>query len=287
MSQKLSGTPVAEAIYQELRAVISSLPKPPSLRVVRVGEDPASVSYVRLKDRQARKLGLESQVLALPEQTSEAELLALIRSLNEDPQVDGILVQAPLPPHLSFTRVLEALDPEKDVDGLTPVNTGRLWMGESILEPCTPAGIMRLLAFYGLEVAGREVLIINRSTLVGKPLAAMMLRKDATVTLAHSKSLDLPALARRAEIVVSAVGRPGFLTEEFVRPGAVLIDVSVNRVGKTPEGKDLLVGDATPEAIAQSSAWTPVPGGVGPTTVAMLLANTVRAAARRYAPALV
>ncbi|RIH93424.1 bifunctional methylenetetrahydrofolate dehydrogenase/methenyltetrahydrofolate cyclohydrolase FolD [Meiothermus granaticius] len=277
----LAGPPVAEALYSELQARIAALLYTPHLRVVRVGEDPASVSYVRLKDRQAKKIGLSSQVDVFPESVSQAELLEHIAALGADPEVDGILVQSPTPPHISFNTVLQHLEPDKDVDGLTPVNTGRLWMGLPALEPCTPAGVMRLLQHYGISVAGKEVVVVGRSNLVGKPLAAMLLRSNATVTLAHSRTPDLGSVCRRAEVLVAAVGKPGLITPEMVRPGAVVVDVGINRVGQNEKGRDLLVGDVAPAVAEVASALTPVPGGVGPMTVAMLLSNTVQAAIRR------
>lgn len=278
---QLSGPPVAEAVYQELQAQLSKLPYVPHLRVVRLGEDPASVSYVRLKDRQARKLGLSSQVDVFPENTSQEELLAHIAQLNADPEVDGILVQSPVPKQVDFNTVLEAISPLKDVDGLTPTNAGRLWMGLEALESCTPAGVMRILKHYQIPLAGKEVVIVGRSNLVGKPLAALMLRENATVTLAHSRTQDLPAVCRRADVLVAAVGKVGLITPEMVRPGAVVVDVGINRVGQNEKGRDILVGDVAPEVAEVASALTPVPGGVGPMTVAMLLHNTVAAAMRR------
>lgn len=272
---KLEGPPVAEALYAELHAQLAGLTFVPRLHVVRLGEDPASVSYVRLKDRQAKKLGLQSEVTVLPESTSQGELLALIHQLNADQNVDGILVQFPVPKHISPKTVLEAIRPDKDVDGLHPINVGRLWSGEECLESCTPAGVMRLLNHYGFSVAGKEVVIVGRSNLVGKPLAALMLRSDATVTLAHSKTPDLVAVTRRADILVAAAGRAGLIKSSMVRPGAVVVDVGVNRVGEK------LVGDVDPGVAHVAGALSPVPGGVGPMTVAMLLSNTVKAAIRR------
>ena len=279
----LSGPPVAQAIYHQLHQTLAQLAYTPQLRVLRLGDDPASVSYVRLKDRQARALGLRSQVSVLPAEATHQQVLQAIQAFNADPEVDGILLQAPLPAHLSFAALLEAIDPHKDVDGLTPFNTGRLWMGNSALEPCTPAGIMALLEHYGIEVAGRRVVIVNRSNLVGKPLAAMMLRRDATVTLAHSRTPQLAQLTAAADLLVTAVGRSGFIEPHMVKPGAVVVDVSVNRTGQTANGRDRLVGDCRPEVAQLASAITPVPGGVGPMTVAMLLANTVKAAQLRRA----
>jgi len=280
---ELSGLPVAEAVYQELQDRLSKLPFVPHLRVVRLGEDPASVAYVRLKERQAKKLGLSSQVDLFPESTPQQELLAHIAQLNADPEVDGILVQSPLPKQVDFNAVLEAIDPLKDVDGLTPVNAGRMWMGLEALESCTPAGIVRILKHYRIPLAGKEVVIVGRSNLVGKPLAALMLRENATVTLAHSRTCDLARVCRRAEVLVAAVGKAGLITPEMVRPGAVVVDVGINRVGQSAKGRDILVGDVAPEVAQVASAMTPVPGGVGPMTVAMLLHNTVAAAMRRRA----
>lgn len=280
---ELAGPPVAEAVYEELKNQIENLPYVPHLRVVRVGEDPASVSYVRLKDRQAKKIGLSSQVDVFPETITQEELLAHIRALNADDSVDGILVQFPTPKHISQQAILETIHPAKDVDGLTPMSAGRLWMGEEALESCTPAGVMRILKHYNIPVAGKEVVIVGRSNLVGKPLAAMMLRENATVTLAHSRTRDLAAVCRRPDILVAAVGRAGLITKEMVGPDTVVIDVGINRVGQNEKGRDILVGDVSPDVAEVAAALTPVPGGVGPMTVAMLLSNTVKAARSRRA----
>ncbi|MGC8876235.1 tetrahydrofolate dehydrogenase/cyclohydrolase catalytic domain-containing protein [Thermus sp.] len=271
----LSGHEVAQAVYAELKATLASLPFVPSLRVIRLGEDPASVAYVRLKDKKARELGLRSQVEVYPEDFPEEALLRRIALLNADPEVDGVLVQLPLPPHIRAERVLEALHPLKDVDGFHPLNVGRLWSGGEGLFPCTPLGVVRLLRHYGVDLKGKVVVVVGRSNIVGKPLAGLLLREDATVTLAHSKTQDLPALTRRAEVLVVAVGRPHLVRREWVRPGATVVDVGVNRV----EGK--LLGDVHPEVAEVASALTPVPGGVGPMTVAMLMANTLKAALLR------
>ncbi|GAA6733447.1 bifunctional methylenetetrahydrofolate dehydrogenase/methenyltetrahydrofolate cyclohydrolase [Thermus oshimai] len=271
----LSGHEVAEAVYEELRTRLKEHPFVPSLRVIRLGEDPASVSYVRLKDKRARALGYRSQVEVYPEDLPEEALLRRIQELNADPGVDGILVQLPLPRHIRTERVLEAIDPLKDVDGFHPLNVGRLWSGGEGLFPCTPLGVVRLLKHYGVELKGKEVVIVGRSNIVGKPLAALFLREDATVTLAHSRTQNLPEVARRAEILVVAVGRPHLVQKEWVRPGAIVVDVGVNRVG------DRLLGDVHPEVAEVASALTPVPGGVGPMTVAMLMYNTWKAALLR------
>jgi len=276
-ARMLSGHEVAEAVYKELKEKLASLSFVPSLRVIRLGEDPASLSYVRLKDRRARELGLRSQVEVYPEDFPEEALLARIEELNRDEDVDGVLVQLPLPPHIRAERVLEAISPLKDVDGFHPVNVGRLWSGGEGLFPCTPLGVIRLLRHYGVELRGKEVVVIGRSNIVGKPLAALLLREDATPTLAHSKTENLPEVTRRAQVLVVAAGRPHLVRKAWVRPGAVVVDVGVNRV----EGK--LLGDVHPEVAEVASALTPVPGGVGPMTVAMLMANTVKAALlRRY-----
>ena len=276
-ARMLSGHEVAEAVYKELKEKLASLSFVPSLRVIRLGEDPASVSYVRLKDRRARELGLRSQVEVYPEDFPEEALLERIEALNRDEDVDGILVQLPLPRHIRAERVLEAISPLKDVDGFHPVNVGRLWSGGEGLFPCTPLGVIRLLRHYGVELRGKEVVVIGRSNIVGKPLAALLLREDATPTLAHSKTENLPEVTRRAEVLVVAAGRPHLVRKAWVRPGAVVVDVGVNRV----EGR--LLGDVHPEVAEVAGALTPVPGGVGPMTVAMLMANTVKAALlRRY-----
>ncbi|WP_243090134.1 bifunctional 5,10-methylenetetrahydrofolate dehydrogenase/5,10-methenyltetrahydrofolate cyclohydrolase [Thermus neutrinimicus] len=275
LARTLSGHEVATTVYGELREALSSLPFVPSLRVIRLGEDPASVSYVRLKDKKARELGLLSQVEVFPEDTPEEALLRRIEALNQDPEVDGILVQLPLPAHIRTERVLEAISPLKDVDGFHPLNVGKLWSGGEGLFPCTPLGIVRLLRHYGVELRGKEVVVLGRSNIVGKPLAGLLLREDATVTLAHSRTRNLPEVTRRAEVLVVAVGRPHLVRREWVRPGAVVVDVGVNRV----EGR--LLGDVHPEVAEVASALTPVPGGVGPMTVAMLMANTVKAALLR------
>jgi methylenetetrahydrofolate dehydrogenase (NADP+)/methenyltetrahydrofolate cyclohydrolase len=271
----LSGHEVAEAVYKELKEKLASLAFVPSLRVIRLGEDPASVSYVRLKDRRARELGLRSQVEVYPEDFPEEALLERIEALNRDEDVDGLLVQLPLPRHIRAERVLEAISPLKDVDGFHPVNVGRLWSGGEGLFPCTPLGVIRLLRHYGVELRGKEVVVIGRSNIVGKPLAALLLREDATPTLAHSKTENLPEVTRRAQVLVVAAGRPHLVRKAWVRPGAVVVDVGVNRV----EGR--LLGDVHPEVAEVAGALTPVPGGVGPMTVAMLMANTVKAALLR------
>ncbi len=273
----MKGKPVAESVYAELRGRLAELNFVPSLHVIRLGEDPASVAYVRLKAKRAKALGLRSTVHVLDEDTPERELLELIAALNRDDDVDGILVQLPLPAHIDVRRVLEAIDPAKDVDGFHPVNVVRLWsQGPGVgIVPCTPAGVIRLLKHYGVTIAGKRAVVVGRSNIVGKPMAALLLYENATVTVAHSRTRDLAAHLREAELVVSAVGRPHYLKPEMLCPGAVVVDVAVVR---TEEG---LVGDADPAVADVASKLTPVPGGVGPMTVAMLLKNTVDAALRR------
>lgn len=274
-AQRLDGKLVAAGVTHELQGALGTLPFRPQLVVVRVGEDPASVAYVRGKDRTATQLGLRSRVEVLDETTTQAELLKRVLEINADPDVDGILVQDPLPAPLDIRPLQEAIDPAKDVDGFHPVNVGRLWNGGRALVPCTPAGLIRIMDHYKLEIAGKRVVIVGRSSLVGKPAAALFLQRDATVTVAHSKTRDLAALTLEADILVAAVGRHALLTKEMVRPGAVVLDVGINRV----DGK--LRGDVHPDVAEVAGHLTPVPGGVGPMTVAMLMQNTVVAAARR------
>lgn len=248
----------------------------PGLAVVLVGADPASEIYVRNKTRAAREVGVTVFDHHLGAGTGEAELLALVARLNADPGVDGILVQLPLPPQIDATRVLESIDPRKDVDGFHPDNVGRLWSGAPRFVSCTPAGVMRLLAAAGRPLAGLDAVVIGRSNIVGKPMAALLLAAHATVTICHSRTADLPARVAAADVVVAAIGKPELVRGAWIKPGAVVIDVGMNRL----DGK--LLGDVEFGAAAErASAITPVPGGVGPMTIAMLLANTVESAARR------
>ena len=247
----------------------------PTLATILVGDDPASAVYVSMKHKAAKRVGITSRAYALPASTGEEELSALIERLDSDPEVDGILLQLPLPPHLDEKKMIEKISPEKDVDGLTSSNSGKLFQGNSCFVPCTPQGVMELLHRYAIKVSSSNVVVINRSTLVGKPLIHLFLAEDATVTTCHSKSKGLGAITRSADIVVTAVGRrPGFvITSDMVKDGAVVIDVAVNRI----EGK--LVGDVDFEEVSKKASHiTPVPGGVGPMTVAMLLRNTLVAA---------
>ena len=253
----------------------------PGLATVLVGEDPASQVYVHSKGKASVEAGLASFEHKLPVSTSEAELLALVARLNADPAVDGILVQLPLPPQIDTLRVLDAIDPAKDVDGFHVVNTGRLWTGGKALVPCTPTGCLMLLKETIGSLAGLDAVVLGRSNIVGKPMAALLLGENCTVTLAHSRTRDLPAICRRTDILVAAVGRPEMVRGDWIKPGATVIDVGINRVPGEGE-KSRLVGDvAFAEAKAVAGAITPVPGGVGPMTIACLLRNTVVAASYR------
>jgi methylenetetrahydrofolate dehydrogenase (NADP+)/methenyltetrahydrofolate cyclohydrolase len=273
----IDGKAVAASLRAELAARVAGLGFQPGLAVVLVGDDPASAVYVRNKDRAAASVGIAVQTIRLPAETLQADLLARIAALNEDAAVDGILVQLPLPKHIDARAVIAAIDPAKDVDGLHPVNAGRLADGDPALVPCTPLGVMKLLDAAGIALRGARALVLGRSNLVGRPVAALLLNADATVTVAHSRTRDLPEECRRADILVAAVGRPEMVRGDWLRPGAVVIDVGINRLD---DGR--LVGDVAFEAAcAVASAITPVPGGVGPMTIACLLENTVQAALAR------
>ena len=273
----LDGKALGARLRAGLATRIATLPFKPGLRVVRVGEDPASGVYVRNKDRAAAEAGFDSATIHLPETTTEADLLAEIARLNADPAVDGILVQLPLPAHIRAEAAIAAVDPRKDVDGFHPLNAGRLAAGEPGLVPCTPRGVMHLLAEAGVTLRGARALVLGRSQIVGRPMAQLLLGADCTVTIAHSRTRDLPAECRRAEILVAAAGRAEMVRGDWIAPGAVVIDVGINR---RADGK--LVGDvAYAEAVGHAGAITPVPGGVGPMTIACLLENTLEAALAR------
>lgn len=277
-AQILDGKRSAERVKAEVSTAVSSLGYVPGLATVLVGDDPASHAYVRGKRRDAEEVGIVSVHHELPADVSQDELGELIGGLNEDDAVDGILVQLPLPGGLDSETVVTAIDPGKDVDGLHPHNLGLLVLDRPGLRPCTPSGIMRILDDHGVSVAGKTAVIIGRSLLVGRPLALMLASKgvDATVTLAHSRTAELAAVARRAELLVAAAGVPGLVTADYVSPGATVVDVGISR---THQG---LVGDVDFEAVRDVAGWlTPVPGGVGPMTRAMLLANTLGAAQAR------
>ncbi|MBC7985366.1 MAG: bifunctional methylenetetrahydrofolate dehydrogenase/methenyltetrahydrofolate cyclohydrolase FolD, partial [Sphingomonadaceae bacterium] len=254
----------------------------PGLAVVLVGEDPASQVYVRAKAKATLEAGMESFKHALPAQTSQEDLLALVNLLNADDRVDGILVQLPLPDHIDEQAVIAALDPNKDVDGFHPVNAGRLAIGLPGFVPCTPLGCLMLLKERLGDLEGFDAMVIGRSNIVGKPMAQLLIRESCTVTVAHSRTRDLPGLVRRADIVVAAVGRPRMVKGDWIKPGAAVIDVGINRVPAEEEGKTRLVGDVDYDsAVRVAGAITPVPGGVGPMTIAVLLRNTLVAAHRR------
>ena len=278
-AQILDGKALAGKIHQQLRERIQTLQpqfgRPPGLAVLMVGDNPASAAYVRNKERACRKVGIESFGRHFPADTSQELLQKTIIELNQDPRVDGILVQLPLPAHLDAIALLLTIDPAKDADGLHPMNLGRLMRSENGLRSCTPAGVMRLLAEYNIPVSGKQAVVVGRSILVGKPLALMLLADNATVTVAHSRTADLSAITRQADILIPAVGQPHLITASMVKPGATVIDVGINRV-ETDSGKGKLVGDVDfPAVAAVAQSITPVPGGVGPMTVAMLLHNTV------------
>jgi methylenetetrahydrofolate dehydrogenase (NADP+)/methenyltetrahydrofolate cyclohydrolase len=276
-AQLLDGKAIGARLRAGLAARVAGLGFRPGLRVVRVGDDPASVVYVRSKDRAAKEAGYDSETILLPETVPEAELLATVRRLNADPAVDGILVQLPLPKHIDPQKVLEAVDPAKDVDGFHPVNAGRLAAGLPGLVPCTPKGVMHLLAEAGVALPGKRAVVLGRSAIVGRPMAALLVAADATVTVLHSRSRDIAEECRRAEVLVAAVGRAGMVKGDWIAPGAVVVDVGINR---GPDGK--LTGDVEFETARERAGWiTPVPGGVGPMTIACLLENTLEAALAR------
>ncbi|MBK1658090.1 bifunctional methylenetetrahydrofolate dehydrogenase/methenyltetrahydrofolate cyclohydrolase FolD [Paracraurococcus ruber] len=273
----IDGKAVAERLRAGLAARVTALPFRPGLRVVRVGDDPASGVYVRNKDKAAAAAGFDSATIQLPAVTTEAELLALVGRLNDDPAVDGILVQLPLPRQIRQDAVIAAIDPAKDVDGFHAVNAGLLATQQPGLVPCTPKGCLHLLREAGASLAGARAVVLGRSQIVGRPMAQLLLAADCTVTIVHSRTRDLPAECRRAEILIAAVGRPEMVRGDWVADGAIVIDVGINRL---PDGR--LVGDvAFAEAAARAEAITPVPGGVGPMTIACLLENTLEAALRR------
>jgi len=277
----LDGKKAAAALLEEVRQKVQTFRdqagRPPVLRVILVGENPASQVYVRQKTRQAQEVGIDAAVLRFPETLSEEALLAEIHRLNRDPEVDGILVQLPLPEGIRQDRVMEAVAPEKDVDGFHPLNMGYLFSGQPRLVACTPRGILYLLQYYGIEVAGKRVVVIGRSTIVGRPMAALLLLHHATVTVVHSRTPHPERVAREADILIVAAGKMHLVDETWVKEGAVVVDVGIHR---TPEGK--LTGDVHAERVKDRVAWlSPVPGGVGPMTVAALMENVVSAASRR------
>jgi methylenetetrahydrofolate dehydrogenase (NADP+)/methenyltetrahydrofolate cyclohydrolase len=279
--QLLDGNALAKKVRGEVAAAVevflAATGRRPGLHVVMVGEDPASDIYVRNKRRDCEKVGFASEEHRLPADTTLEALVGLLARLNADDAVDGVIVQLPIPPHLDVSAVIAAIDPAKDVDGFHPVSLGRLVAGEPGLVACTPSGCMRLLDEAGVELAGANAVVVGRSTIVGKPMALLLLQRHATVTICHSRTRDLAAVVGGADVVVAAVGVPGLVRGEWVKPGAAVVDVGINR---RDDGS--LVGDVGFEAAAERAAWlTPVPGGVGPMTRACLLENTIRAARRR------
>lgn len=287
-AELIDGKAIGEALDLEAKSAGEELAKklgrPPCLAVVLIGEDPASQVYVRNKVRRTEAAGLRSVEVRKPADITQDEAIEIVRGLNADPEVDGILVQLPLPDHMDANAVIETIDPDKDVDGLTEASAGRLVLGKPGLRPCTPAGCVYLAEQALGDLSGKSVVVVGRSILVGKPAALLFLEKNATVTIAHSRTKDLPALCRTADILVPAVGRPEMVRGDWVKPGACVLDVGINRIDapERGEGKTRLVGDAAFDEIVGHAGWiTPVPGGIGPMTIAMLLQNTVRAAALR------
>jgi methylenetetrahydrofolate dehydrogenase (NADP+)/methenyltetrahydrofolate cyclohydrolase len=297
----LNGIAVAAEIKAEVAREVSELSAHgvrPGLAVILVGEVPASQIYVRSKVKTCGELGIYSEMLTPPESITTEEMLALVSDLNAREDIDGILIQLPLPKHVDTKRLLEAVSPDKDVDGFHPVNAGRLQSGQPGLAPCTPAGIIEILRRSGLRIAGENAVVVGRSDIVGKPVALMLLNESATVTVCHSKTKDLPSVTRNADILVAAIGRPGYITPEMVKRGATLIDVGINRLTDAADVErffpadaeraatfakrgSVIVGDIDPAAFELSGAYTPVPGGVGALTIAMLMHNTVKAAKLR------
>jgi len=284
----IDGKAIAQEIREKIKKEVEELKEKhnivPGLVTILVGEDPASISYVKGKQNTAQTLGFYSVEERLPESVSEEELLKLINKYNNDPKIHGILVQLPLPKHINERKILYAIDPKKDVDGFHPVNVGKMVIGEPCFLPCTPYGILVLLEKVGCQVDGAEVVVVGRSNIVGKPIAILLMQKrrpvgNATVTICHTGTKDLAFHTRRADILIVAVGKPKVITADMVKEGAVVIDVGVNRIGTTPEGKAILCGDVDFENVKdKAGAITPVPGGVGPMTITMLMKNTLESA---------
>jgi methylenetetrahydrofolate dehydrogenase (NADP+)/methenyltetrahydrofolate cyclohydrolase len=285
----IDGKAIAAEVRAEVRAAVEARvangQRRPGLRVLLAGDDPASISYVTGKQRAADEVGIDAETVRLPASISERELLDLIEILNHDAAIDGILVQLPLPRQVRADAVIDALDPDKDVDAFHPVNVGRLVLGREGFAPCTPAGIIELLRRSGIETAGRRAVVLGRSHIVGTPMANLLIQEgvDATVTICHSRTRDLASVTREGDILIAAIGRAGFVTSDMVREGAAVIDVGINRVDDlTTERGYRLVGDVDFEPVSRKAGWiTPVPGGVGPMTIAMLLRNTLVSSERR------
>ncbi len=283
----VSGTEVAKAIREELKSEIAELKEKhdivPGLVTILVGEDPASQSYVAAKNKTAHAIGIHSEQITLDAETPEDELLELVKKYNADEKINGILVQLPLPKHINEGKILNEINPDKDVDGFHPVNIGRMVLGEQCFLPCTPHGVLELLSRSGVETSGAEVVIIGRSNIVGKPMANLMLQKrdagNATVTLCHTRTKDMAEHCRRADIIIAAVGVPKLVTADMVKEGVAIMDVGVNRIGKSDSGKAILAGDVDFDSVKEkASVITPVPGGVGPMTITMLMKNTLQSA---------
>jgi methylenetetrahydrofolate dehydrogenase (NADP+) / methenyltetrahydrofolate cyclohydrolase len=272
---RIDGKIVAKKVRAQVAADVEAFGAPVCLATILVGDDPASHIYVGKKHDAASEAGIETRDHRFPESTSEAEVLEILEELNADDAVDGILVQLPLPAHIDEPRVIGAIDPDKDVDGLHPLNSGRLFLGKPLHVPATPSGVMVMLEEYGIELEGKEAVVVGRSELAGKPMAMLLLAENATVTICHSRTADLGAHTRRADVLVAAIGRPGFIVPDMVKPGAVVVDIGVTR---TDEG---IRGDVDRAVAEVASHLTPVPGGVGPMTIAMLLRNTLAAAQHR------
>ena len=275
MAKIIDGKAISAQIKEELKVKVSEYKEQGieiTLAVVKVGNDPASAVYVRNKEKACEYVGIQSRTLALPEETTEEELLATVKELNEDKSVNGILVQLPLPKHIDESKILLAIDSNKDVDGFHPVNVGKMVIGEDTFLPCTPAGIIEMLKRTDIEISGKECVVIGRSNIVGKPMSMLMLRENATVTITHSRTKDLKEVTKRADILIAAIGKAKFVTADYVKDGAVVIDVGMDR---DENGK--LCGDVDFDSVSKvASAITPVPGGVGPMTVTMLLVNCIR-----------
>jgi len=273
----ISGKEIGQEIRKSVAERVTKLKDQgitPGLAVILVGDNPASQTYVRNKQKSCEAIGIYSELIKLPKEVSEEELLEQIRSLNHSESIHGILVQLPLPSHINEDKVIATISPEKDVDGFSPVSVGKMMLGQETYLPCTPFGVMKLLEYASIDIAGKHAVIVGRSHIVGKPMGQLLLQKDATVTYTHSKTPDLPSITKQADIIVAAVGRPNFITKEHVKPGAVVIDVGINR-----DENNKLVGDVHFAEVEQvASHITPVPGGVGPMTITMLLYNTVQSA---------
>ena len=287
MAQRLDGKKLAQTMQQQLAEEVAADQRqgqrPPGLAVIMVGDNPASAAYVRNKEKACERVGIASFGKHLPADSTQADIAQLIQALNQDERVDGILIQLPLPGHLDAVALLNQIDPAKDADGLHPENMGRLVRGETGLRSCTPAGVMAVLQAYDIPLEGKRAVVLGRSILVGKPMALMLLEANATVTIAHSRTPDLTELCRQADILIAAVGRPKLITADWVKPGATVIDVGINRIQNPDTGKAQLVGDIDFEQVDPiAGALTPVPGGIGPMTVTMLLHNTVRSYQKRF-----